>query len=105
MTPKDAAAADTTTLDEPTQDVLFEFEGTAVEEQLVSLLGCSALEIGDLIEQGDECIIEVRGKAQQARIVTKQRGDRAGGREITRVVRVVKVDSAKLVRTFPKLVK
>ena len=91
--------------DEPEQEVLFEFEGTKVEEQLISLLGCSALDIDDALEHGDDVVIEVRGKVQSTRINTKQRGDRAGGREVTRVIRAVKVDSGKLVRTVPKLVK
>jgi hypothetical protein len=90
---------------EPEQEALFEFEGTKVEEQLVSLLGCSALEIDDTLEHGDEVVIKVRGKLQQTRIATKQRGDRAGGREVTRVVRVVKVDTGSLVRTVSKLIK
>lgn len=85
------------------QEVLFEFEGSDVEEQLVSLLGCSALEISDKLNHGDEVVIEVRGKVQSTRINTKQRGDRAGGREVTRVVRAVKVDSGKLVRAMSTL--
>lgn len=85
------------------QDVLFDFEGCNVEEQLVSLLGCSALEIADDLKHGDEVVIEVRGKVQSTRINTKQRGDRAGGREVTRVVRAVKVDSGKLVRAMSTL--
>lgn len=102
MTPKEAAAAAEA---EPQQDVLFEFEDCAVEEQLVALLGCAALEMDFEATQGDEVVIEVRGKVQQTRIVTKQRGDRAGGREITRSVRVVKVDSGRVVRSIPRLVK
>jgi hypothetical protein len=91
--------------DEGVQEALFVFEGTNVEEQLVALLGCAALKISDTLEQGDEVVIEVRGKVQQSRVVTKQRGDRAGGREVTRVVRVVKVDDGKIVRSIPRLVK
>jgi hypothetical protein len=94
--------------EEVTEQVgLFEFESTIVEEQLLSVLGASSLELDEsvVLEQGDEVEIVLVGKVQQSRIATKQRGRRDGGREVTRVTRVVKVDQLSRVTARPKLVK
>lgn len=87
------------------QEVLFEFEDVVVEKAFLTLLGASALELDEtqIIEQHDEVEIVLRGKCTQSRIVTRNRGDRDGGRQQTTVTRVVKIDELKGVKVKKQL--
>lgn len=90
--------------EQPEQEVLFEFEEYGVEEQRLALVGASNLDIADQeLKHGDEVTIEVTGIVQKTRFETRQKRRRDGGRQFTEVVRVVKVDDAKVVRATSRM--
>ncbi len=89
------------------ESTLFVFEDVIVEKAFLSVLGASGLDLSKFAEfgQDDEVEITLRGAAQEARIKTKNRGRRDGGRKQTIVTRVIKVDELTAVKVRPKLVK
>lgn len=91
--------------DDAEQQELFVFEDMIVEKAYVSVLGASSLELDEdqVLEHGEEVEIVLRGVVQASRIVTKNRGDRDGGRKQTTVTRVVKVDELARVTVRPQL--
>jgi hypothetical protein len=87
------------------QQELFVFEDVVVEKAYLSVLGASSLELAEdqVLEHGEEVELVFRGIVQASRIVTKNRGDRDGGRKQTTVTRVVKVDELKSIKVRPQL--
>jgi len=91
--------------DDGEQEALFVFEGLSAERQFVKLTGVSALEISDTLEDGDEVELTVRGVVQDQHFKTRSRGRKDTSAKIRTVTQSIKVDSAKITRSVPKLVK
>ena len=99
MAPENAAE----NIEDGAQEALFEFEGYPVEKQFVRFTG--VVEFDGEITHGDEVVIEIHGVVQDANMKTRARGGKDTTAKITTCGRGVKVDTATLKRSVPRLIK